>query len=88
MEGVLVLATILRDLRLRLVPGSPDPLLMTPSVNLRPKEGVPLVLERRLGGDRVQRSRQLRESDRFDRQGRICIVDSENNRILRAPYSP
>ena len=47
MEGVFVLATIARDWRLKPVPGAPEELPMTPSVNLRPKRGVPLVLERR-----------------------------------------
>ena len=47
MEGVLVLATILRDWRLRPVPGAPAMLPMSPSINLRPKKGVPLLLQRR-----------------------------------------
>lgn len=47
MEGVLSLAVILRDWRLSLPPGSPDPLPTTVSVNLRPKNGVRLMLERR-----------------------------------------
>lgn len=47
MEGVLVLATVLRDWRLNPAPGSPEELPMTPSVNLRPRDGVPLILERR-----------------------------------------
>ena len=47
MEGVLVLATILRDWRLGPEPGGPAQLPVSPSVNLRPKQGVPLLLERR-----------------------------------------
>ena len=47
MEGVLVLATILRDWRLSPEPGGPAKLPVSPSVNLRPKQGVPLLLRRR-----------------------------------------
>ena len=47
MEGVFVLSTILRDWRLSPAPGAPAQLPVLPSVNLRPKNGVPLVLERR-----------------------------------------
>ncbi len=47
MEGTLVLATILRNWRLALLPNTPSVLPMTPSVNLRPKHGVPLALSRR-----------------------------------------
>ncbi len=47
MEGTLVLATILRDWRLKPAPGEPAMLPMNPSVNLRPKHGVKLLLERR-----------------------------------------
>ena len=47
MEGTLVLATILRDWRLKPAPGEPAMLPMNPSVNLRPKRGVKLLLERR-----------------------------------------
>ncbi len=47
MEGVLSLAAILRDWRIRPPKASPDRLPLTVSVNLRPKRGVPLVLERR-----------------------------------------
>ena len=47
MEGVFVLATIARDWRLRPMAGAPEEMPMTASVNLRPKGGVPLVLERR-----------------------------------------
>ncbi len=47
MEGVLVLATILRDWKLDPVPGAPAELPINPSVNLRPKDGVPLQFTRR-----------------------------------------
>lgn len=47
MEGVFVLATICRDWRVQPLPGAPEILLMTPSINLRPKRGVPLMLARR-----------------------------------------
>ena len=47
MEGVFVLATIARIWRLAPAPGEPSELPMSPSVNLRPKRGVPLLLERR-----------------------------------------
>ena len=47
MEGVLVLATILRNWRLRRAPGAPERLPMMASINLRPKKGVALLLERR-----------------------------------------
>ncbi len=47
MEGVLVLATILRDWKLEPTPGAPEALPILPSINLRPKNGVPLVLARR-----------------------------------------
>ncbi len=47
MEGTLVLATILRDWRLQPAPDEPAMLPMSPSVNLRPKRGVKLLLERR-----------------------------------------
>jgi len=47
MEGVFVLATILRDWRLRPAPGEPEELPMTSTVNLRPARGVRLLLERR-----------------------------------------
>lgn len=43
MEGALVLATVLRDWRLE----TTGELMLTPSVNLRPKRGVALRLERR-----------------------------------------
>ncbi len=47
MEGVLSLATMLRDWRFHLPSGASDPLPTTVSVNLRPKHGAPLLLERR-----------------------------------------
>ena len=47
MEGVLVLATILRRWKIRPLPGAPKTLPLTPSVNLRPKHGVPLMFEQR-----------------------------------------
>lgn len=47
MEGVFVLATICRNWRLRLAPDAPEQLPMSPMISLRPKRGVPLVIERR-----------------------------------------
>ena len=47
MEGTLVLATILRDFRLTPLPNAPAELPISQSVNLRPRQGVPLHLERR-----------------------------------------
>ena len=47
MEGVFTLATIARDWRLKLPPGAPAELPIQASINLRPKNGVPLLLERR-----------------------------------------
>ncbi len=47
MEGVLALATILRDWRLAPLPGASETLPMRASINLRPKNGVPLLLQRR-----------------------------------------
>jgi cytochrome P450 len=44
MEAVLVLATIARRFRLRLV--SEDPAGLMPAMSLRPKGGVPVRLER------------------------------------------
>ncbi len=46
MEGVLSLAAILRGWRLRPPPGAPEELPILESINLRPKQGVRLVLER------------------------------------------
>ena len=47
MEGVFTLATIARDWRLNPVAGAPAKIAMQASINLRPKNGVPVVLERR-----------------------------------------
>jgi cytochrome P450 len=47
MEGVFSLATIFRHWRVRPAPGSLEQLPMSPMISLRPKGGVPLVLERR-----------------------------------------
>lgn len=47
MEGVFVLATICRNWRLRPAPDAPKELPMSPLISLRPKQGVPLVIERR-----------------------------------------
>jgi cytochrome P450 len=47
MEGVFSLATIFRSWRVRTAPGAPEELPMSPMISLRPKGGVPLVIERR-----------------------------------------
>ena len=47
MEGVFSLATIFRNWRVRPAPGAPENLAMSPMISLRPKDGVPLVIERR-----------------------------------------
>jgi cytochrome P450 len=47
MEGVFVLATICREWKLRPAPEAPEVLPMSPLISLRPKRGVPLVIERR-----------------------------------------
>jgi cytochrome P450 len=47
MEGVFVLATIARSWRLRPASDAPAELPMNPLISLRPKHGVPLVIERR-----------------------------------------
>jgi cytochrome P450 len=47
MEGVFVLATIFRNWRVGPAPGAPKHLPMSPMISLRPKHGVPLVIERR-----------------------------------------
>jgi cytochrome P450 len=47
MEGVFSLATIFRNWRVRPAPGAPEHLPMSPMISLRPKDGVPLVIERR-----------------------------------------
>lgn len=46
MEGVFVLAVIARDWRLLLPEGSADEIAYNPAISLRPKRGVPLVIER------------------------------------------
>ena len=45
LEGVLVLATLARQWRLRLAPG--HPVEMQPLITLRPKYGMKMLLERR-----------------------------------------
>jgi cytochrome P450 len=47
MEGVLSLATILRDWRLGLPPGTSEEIALNPAISLRPKHGVSLLVERR-----------------------------------------
>ena len=47
MEGVFSLATIFRHWRVKPAPGSPENLPMSPMISLRPKGGVPVVLEQR-----------------------------------------
>jgi cytochrome P450 len=47
MEGVFVLATIFRNWKVRPAPDAPETLPMSPMISLRPKHGVPLVIERR-----------------------------------------
>ncbi len=47
MEGVFVLATIFRNWRVRPALDAPENLPMSPMISLRPKGGVPLVIERR-----------------------------------------
>jgi hypothetical protein len=47
MEGVLTLATILRDWRLSPPPGAATPIAVLPRITLRPKYGVPIHLQRR-----------------------------------------
>jgi cytochrome P450 len=47
MEGVLSLATIARDWRLSLPEGAADEIALNPAISLRPKHGVPLMVERR-----------------------------------------
>jgi cytochrome P450 len=46
MEGVLSLAAIARDFRLTLPHGAPSDIELDPAISLRPKHGVPLVVER------------------------------------------
>jgi cytochrome P450 len=47
MEGVLSLATIVQNWKLKLAPGQTEPLSIAPSISLRPKGAVPLLVERR-----------------------------------------
>jgi len=47
MEGVFTLATVARDWRLEPAPGAPSKLPLQASINLRPKNGVPVRLIRR-----------------------------------------
>jgi cytochrome P450 len=47
MEGVFVLATIFRNWKVRPAPEAPQVLPISPMISLRPKRGVPLVIERR-----------------------------------------
>jgi cytochrome P450 len=47
MEGVFVLAVIARDWRLTLPEGSAEEIAYNPAISLRPKAGVPLLIERR-----------------------------------------
>jgi cytochrome P450 len=47
MEGVLSLASIVRDWRLSLPAGAPDQIALNPAISLRPKHGVPMLVERR-----------------------------------------
>ena len=47
MEGVLVLAAIAKDWKLVLPPGAAEEIEVTPAISLRPKHGVPLLVERR-----------------------------------------
>jgi cytochrome P450 len=47
MEGVLSLATIVRDWRLSLPPGASAEIAMNPAISLRPKHGVSLLVEGR-----------------------------------------
>ena len=47
MEGVLVLAAIAKDWKLTLPPNAPEEIAVQPAISLRPKHGVPLIVERR-----------------------------------------
>jgi hypothetical protein len=47
MEGVLVLASIVRDWRILPAPGAPSELPIQASITLRPANGLPLLVERR-----------------------------------------
>ncbi|CAN5745134.1 cytochrome P450 [soil metagenome] len=46
MEGALTLATIARDWKLSTLPDAPTPIAINPAISLRPKRGVPLVVQR------------------------------------------
>ena len=46
MEGVLALATITRDWRLRPLPNAPTTIALNPAISLRPKQAVPLIVEK------------------------------------------
>ncbi|WP_433972220.1 cytochrome P450 [Tunturiibacter lichenicola] len=46
MEGVLSLATIARDWRVSMPADSPSEIAINPAISLRPKHGVPLIVER------------------------------------------
>jgi hypothetical protein len=48
--------------------------------------GVPKQKGDAVGPNLLNTHLQRPHGARFDPEGRICIVDSENNRILRAPY--
>jgi len=47
MEGVLVLASIAQNWKLKLQPNAPSEIAIQPAISLRPKRGVPLIVERR-----------------------------------------
>ena len=47
MEGVLVLAAIVQHWTIRRIPGQSTSLKVTPAITLRPKGGLPLIVERR-----------------------------------------
>jgi cytochrome P450 len=47
MEGVFTLSTVARDWRLKAEPGAAEDLAVQASINLRPRNGVPLLLEAR-----------------------------------------
>lgn len=47
MEGVLVLATIAQSWKLHPPPGTPRKIALQPAISLRPKHGVPMIVERR-----------------------------------------
>ena len=47
MEGVLVLSAIAKDWKLTLPPNAPEEIAVQPAISLRPKHGVPLIVEKR-----------------------------------------